>query len=353
MIWRVLRTDQAQEWRETVAGHVRADVYFLPEYHRVYERNGDGVARAFVAQDEDKVLFYPFMMRLIEKVAGEAPDEEWFDIETVYGYSGPVSNTADPAFLSEAWNFFSEWCRKQRIVAEFVRFNPLLENHRTLDLWYSVSFDRETVMIKLAGGEETLWQSYPSVQRNMVRKALKNGLECGEMEPARGMPAFKQLYYQTMARAGATPYYFFSGAYFESLVNLLADHLRLFVVRRDDLIVGASLLLSYGDTVHYHLSASLEGYQQFAPTNLLLHTAALWCLEHGYRKFHLGGGRTPGPDDSLLQFKSRISKLRCRYYTGRRVHNAEAYEALCLRWMKAHNVHGRPDYFLLYRLEDF
>lgn len=351
MNWRVLQTDQAHEWREILTGHVRGDVYFLPEYHELYERNGDGVAKAFVVEDGDKILFHPFMVRPIQEVARKALEQEWFDIETVYGYAGPVANTADVAFLADAWRVFYDWCQNEKIVAEFVRFNPLFENHRIVDSLYSVSLDRETVLLELDGGEETLWKSYSSVQRNMVRKALKNRLECREMEPARGIEAFQQLYCQTMRRVGATRYYFFSDAYFESLVNLLGHRLRIIAVRRDDLIVGASLLLLYGDTVHYHLSATLEGYQRFAPTNLMLHTVALWCMERGFRRFHLGGGRTPSSDDSLLKFKANISKLRCKYYTGRRVHNPAVYEALCSRWMKAYNVDVRPSYFLLYRLE--
>jgi hypothetical protein len=347
----VLQTDQAQDWQAALAGPLRTDIYFLPEYHRVYERNGDGIAKAFVAQAEDKVLFYPFMVRPIEKVAGEALQEEWFDIETVYGYSGPVANTTDAAFLSEAWQFFSDWCRNQRIVAEFVRFSPLLENYRTAPSSLAVAFDRETVVVEFDGHEESLWKNYTHAHRKQIRKAQRNGLLCHEMEPALGMSTFKALYYQTMQRNKAGQYYFFSDAYFEALVTLLGKAVRIFVVRYGGLIIEASLLLVHENTVYDHLRGSVEGYHGLGPNNLLLHKVALWCLEHKYRRFHLGGGRTPSPDDSLLRFKANMSKLRRRYHTGRRVHNKEAYEALCLRWMKTTNVQIRPNYFLLYRLE--
>jgi lipid II:glycine glycyltransferase (peptidoglycan interpeptide bridge formation enzyme) len=214
-----------------------------------------------------------------------------------------------------------------------------------------MSLDRETVVLELDKGEEGLWRSYSSVHRNMIRKAQKSGLRCAEVDPKGEMEAFKGLYLETMRRAHAARYYFFSDRYFEALVHLLGDRLRLFVVRHGDLIVAASLFLVYGETVHYHLSAGLESYRSLGPTNLLLHWVALWCLAEGHRYLHLGGGRTSSPDDSLLRFKASISKVRRGYYTGRRIRNATEYESLCRKWMRLHRVVERPDYFLLYRLE--
>lgn len=348
---RILTADDMSTWREPLRSQLETDVYFLPEYHRVYELNGDGIAKAFVAQDRDKLLFYPFLVRPIEAVLDEPLAVRWYDIETVYGYTGPLSNSGDTRFLSDAWGMFSEWCRDNSIIAEFVRFSPLLNNHAIASPHCKVSFDRQTVLVDLETSETALWNHYSSAHRNMIRKALKNSLECHEVDPARAMNTFMDLYYQTMQKNSANRYYFFSEAYFGNLMALLGNRLKLFTTHQGDLVVAASLVLAHDHTIHYHLSASRQGYQKFAPTDLLLHTISLWGMENGFRRFHLGGGRTAHEDDALLKFKSGASRARCRYYTGRTVHNPAAYEDLCSRWMSSANVSVRPDYFLLYRME--
>jgi len=351
MKFRVVGVEDPQEWKDALRHQERTDIYFYPEYHRVHELNGDGIAKTFVAQQGSDVLVYPFMLKPIAEVAGEALQEPRFDIETVYGYGGPLANTTDPAFLSRAWAAFASWCEDVHIVAEFIRFHPLLMTHRFADPGCVISRDRETILLELDSDEEALWNKYSSVHRNNIRKAKKNGLRCEEMEPREGMEVFLGLYLDTMRRVRASEYYFFSDQYFDGLVDLLGGRLRLFVVRKDDLTVAASLFLVHGDTVHYHLSASLEAYKTFKPINLLLHTVALWCLARGHRHLHLGGGRTPSSDDSLLTFKASISGVRRDYYTGRRIRDAAAYEALCQKWMTLHHLSERPGYFLLYRLE--
>jgi hypothetical protein len=351
MKWYTLTTRERDGWREAAARLPQTDVYFLPEYHQAYELNGDGEAQAFVAECDGQVLFYPFFLRPIEKVAGESVGGPWYDIETVYGYGGPLCTTADPAFLTEAWACFAAWCAERRVVAEFVRFHPLLGNHRYADGSCRLAHDRDTLAIRLDCSEEQLWEAYPSVQRNMVRKALKSGLVCGEAGGADGMAEFRRLYRGAMAHAGARRYYDFSEPYFDSLSAGLGPGLKLFAVWDQGRMVAASLLLVHGEYVHYHLAASDPTCRNTAPNNLLVHAAALWGREQGLSWLHLGGGRTSDPQDSLYRFKASLSRERFPFFIGKRVHNRDVYEELCSTWRRRRGV-SPPPYFLLYRLGD-
>ena len=350
MKWRILDSSDAVAWREALSYQPARDVYFMPEYHRVHELNGEGSAKAFVASYRGHQLFYPFMMRPIETVAGHSLAQTWFDIESVNGYTGPLATTSDKGFLSAAWDCFESWCRQERVIAEFVRFNPIIDNFRFVDPSYVVSLDRETVVVSLNCTEEELWQSYSSRHRNMIRKAEKNGLECAELRLEDGISHFKKLYSETMNRVGADEYYFFSDNYFNGLTQWLSDNLKLFVVRSGELVVAAALFLLSSDCIHYHLQGSRQDAMHLAPVPLLLHTVALWGLQQGYRVLHLGGGSTSDPYDRLFVFKASISKLRRSYFTGRRVRDPEVFDQLCSLWLKRTAVTSRPDYFLLYRL---
>jgi hypothetical protein len=350
MKWQVLDSSETEAWHQALSRQPVRDVYFTPEYHSVHEKNGDGTARAFIACDRGQELFYPFMMRPIEAIAGQPLADTWFDIESVYGYTGPLATTSDQGFLSEAWNCFDSWCKNNRVIAEFVRFNPMVDNSRFADSSHAISLDRQTVVVNLNCTEEELWQSYSSSHRNKIRKAEKNGLECAEMQPEQGIRPFKKLYSETMSRVEADEYYFFSDNYFNCLAQWPSDKLRLFAVRSEERVVAASLFLLSSEHIHYHLTGSSQNAMHLGPVPLLLHKVALWGIEHGFRILHLGGGSSSDPHDSLFTFKASISKLRRSFFTGRRVHNPEIFDQFCSLWLKRTGVSPRPNYFLLYRL---
>jgi hypothetical protein len=346
----VLGTPYADTWSTALRRLPQSDVYHLPEYHRVAEANGEGLARAFVAEAQGELFLHAFLLRPIERVGGEELPGRWADIETVYGYSGPLASTDDPGFLAGAWAAFDAWAAQERVVAEFVRFNPLLENERLAPRDAEVRADRETVVLPLDLTEDELWASYPSVQRNMVRKAQAAGLTAGPTELADGLARFRRLYADTMDRVGADPYYDFGEAYFPAL-EALGERVRLFEARRGEEVAAAALFLVSPPYIHYHLSGGDPRFRSLSPTNLLLHSAASWGREHDFELLHLGGGRTPADDDSLLRFKSSVSRARRTFYTGRRVHDKGMYRELCARWVRQAEVETPPPYFLLYRLE--
>ena len=339
----------ASEWREAVQGTGVSDIYFLPEYHRAYELNGDGVAHLYLYESGPNCLVYPFMLRRIERAGNEPVQETLFDIETVYGYSGPITTTKAKEFLGGAWAAFSDWCRQQRVVAEFIRFHPLLNNKDSLEGFAKVSPDRETVVINLEGTPDSLWSGYPSAQRSKIRRARNEGLVCRSHSLREGLPEFRRLYQQTMQNVGATAYYFFSDAYFDDLASTLDERGRIFSVYKADRAIASALFLHHSPFLHYHLGGSDSAYREARPNNLLFHTVALWGQEHGCRWLHMGGGRTAAPDDELLRFKSSFSQERRVFYTGRRVHCQKTYDWLCSEWMKQRNAVERPPYFLLYR----
>src|SRR5918996_1439829 len=212
--------DQWLAWMQSAGAH---DVYYLPEYHRLYEFQGV------------QCLAY-----------------------AVSAYSGPVATTTSPDFLAEAWQGFEDWCSEENVVCEFIRFSPLLRSERFASPQTEVSLNRETVEIRLGGGEEALWQGYESAQRNRVRKAIKRGLACREASLAEGLATFRDLYESTMQRARATDFYFFPDAYYRDLRRTLSDRTKLFVVIDGHDPIAAGLFFTNGRTLHYHLGASRQ-----------------------------------------------------------------------------------------------
>ena len=126
--------------------------------------------------------------------------------------------------------------------------------------------------------------------------------------------------------------------------------MKLFAAWDGEHLAAATLFLAYGDRIHAHLGGSGAQHQELRPNNLLMHTAASWGQERGFRWLHLGGGLTPDPEDSIFQFKASISRLRVPFYTGKRVHNREVYDRLCAEWTKRSGTAAPRGYLLQYRL---
>jgi Acetyltransferase (GNAT) domain len=347
---KVLDTRDAGAWHAALERLPESDIYFRPEYHHAYEANGEGTAYAFVAEADGELLFHPFLLRPIEHVAGKRLSPVLHDIESAYGYTGPLATTADPAFLREGWARFSGWCAEQGVVAEFIRFHPLLENIRYTDAECAVEVVRESVVLRLDCSEEELWRRYPGPQRQHVRKAMRLGLEGGEVSAEEGLADFARLYRETMERVGASARYRFPDAYFEELCRGLGEGVRLFAVRDGSATIAAAMFLVGGRGIHFHLGGSSSAHRHAAPNNLLFHQVASWGRERGLDWLHLGGGAEGTSEDSLLRFKSTISPLRVPVHIGKRVHDREAFEKLSSQWLRASGLSDRPEYFLLYRL---
>lgn len=351
MKWELITAGDGARWQACLDGLPDWDVYHRPEYHRLCELDGGGEAFMFHAEDGDDRLAHCFLLKPIRRVGRHVPGVDLNDLETAYGYSGPVATTTDAAFLERAWSAFDGWCGDNRVVSEFVRFNPLLGNHVYCHPAMTVIDDRDTIVIRLDGGEDDLWNQYEPVQRNRVRKALKNGLECVPDDFRAGIGHFVDLYRSTMDRVGADDFYRFRDAYFDFLEANLMETLRLFSVMHQGRRIAAGLFFFDRGNVHYHLGGSDAEFRKLAPNNLLFHGVALWGMENGYRRFHLGGGTGNAPDDALLRFKTRFSKQRLRFRFGKRVCDAAAFESLCSEW-RNQNAGAEPasPYFQLYRL---
>ena len=99
------------------------NVYFLPEYIRLFKKDGTGAARFFVYQDGVQVWGNAVLVRAATD-AENAPQ----DVETAYGYGGPISSSDDSAFLADAHAAYNTWLGQSGVMVEFMRLHPLLQN---------------------------------------------------------------------------------------------------------------------------------------------------------------------------------------------------------------------------------
>jgi predicted N-acyltransferase len=134
-------------------------------------------------------------------------DREYFDIQGAYGYNGVVSSCHDGDFIKAFHTCFDEFCRKQNIVAEFMRFHPIIENVEFSKDYMTVIKDRQTVFIDLTEDYDTISGNYKASNRKKIRKALKRDLQIRYSNDEESFKAFYRLYTETMDNASADDYY--------------------------------------------------------------------------------------------------------------------------------------------------
>ncbi|MCD7815748.1 MAG: GNAT family N-acetyltransferase, partial [Bacteroides sp.] len=302
--------------------------YYLCEYAYSFMLHGDGEPLLFYYEDLESRFCYVVMKNDIaesEQFCGELEKGAFYDMETPYGYGGPlcdscITGNSRNAFRKELF----EYCAGNNIITQFIRFHPLLENDGLLPELIETRYLRDTIFMDTMS-KELIWSNMDSKNRNMVRKAQKNGVSIIRKDICEYQD-FLPIYEETMRKNHAEEYYYFQEPYFESL-EMMADNACYFYAEREGRVIGGSIMLYNDNFMHYHLSGTYTDFKKYSPGNLLLHEAACWACERGIHKFHLGGGMRQ--DDSLFGFKKQFNKIgRVSFVVGRTVFDEDGYGRL-------------------------
>jgi hypothetical protein len=307
-----------------------------PAYLRAdAKRDSDLTPTVFTCRAEGHAYYHPFHLAPV-------PGTEFQDVQSAYGYGGPVADGTDDGFLGRVWDAYRAWCRERRVLVEFVRFHPLLENWR----FYrgEVFEERPTVWIDLDAPD--LLATYQTLRRRQVRKAASQGLRVTWEQDEPFLRSFLPLYEAMLDRKGADPFYRFTPAYYEAMTALPAA--RCAVCRRGEEVVAAGIFFVGPELMEYHLGGASTAGQECGAMTLLLHEAALLGQRAGCRRFHLGGGTDNRPDNALLFFKGGFSAHRASFRIGRFVHDEDAYQRLRAEWQRRRGE--APRYVLFYRV---
>lgn len=303
----------------------KSDIYLCEEYVKLYETS-EQVAKCVVCEEEDRVILMPFLMSKIEN---------YYDFETAYGYGGPVSNCDIEEWNFEALEKISEFLKDNNYLCGFIRFHTLLKNDIFCRKSMQVLFDRKTVSIDTSKSEEEIWQNQIiSKNRNMIRKAEKNGLSYKVEYDFASMDEFISLYRSTMDRLRADEFYFFDEKYFRYFKEKFAGKAFLGTVRKDNELICAALFMFSEKYGHYHLEGSNHEYSSMGANNYLLWMTALEFNRLGVQNFHLGGGYDSTEYNSLFKFKKAFSSNLNDFMIGKWIFNPDKYTEIKEKWMR-------------------
>ena len=339
----VFTLEQSEQWDDVVCSFREYDTYWLSGYVRAFWIHGDGEPLLFLYEDANTRGINVVMKRDVANdihFRGKIENGKYYDFATPYGYGGWLIEGDKTEGLFEA---YAQELEKQGIISEFVRFHPMMKNHEKCAQFYETIRLGEVVHMDLSS-REIIWRNITSKNRNVIRKAIKNGVRIYNGRFPEIYRQFREIYNKTMDKDDAEEYYYFGENFYESVLEDLPQNAQVFFAEKDGTVIAASIILSANGKMNYHLSGSVREYASLAPTNLLLYEAALWGCANGYKTLYLGGGVGSG-EDSLFKFKRAFYRDELNhFYIGKKIFDQKKYDELL-------NMHGSAEsgFFPQYR----
>jgi len=326
------------------------DIYFLPEYGKLYEEIEDGKIEVFKYGNKLGLITNMFIKR---KITMEIDGETYYDITTPYGYGGPIiikciNNEYKNELIEGYVKSFSDYCKDNNIVSEFIRFHPILENYKNFKDIYDVQYMRKTLGTNLKDFDDPVQSEFSKSCRKVIRRALRNGITFKIEKSPDKIDEFKDIYYSTMDRNDANEYYYFDDEYFNNIINNFKENVILVKAIYEEKTIAAGLYFIFGKIIHIHLSGTLNEYLNLSPAYILRYAVTLWGKENGYELIHHGGGRSNSEEDSLFEFKKRFAKnTEFDFYIGKKVWDIDVYNKLC----ELKGVNENTEFFPAYRIK--
>jgi hypothetical protein len=332
-----------KRWDNIVRSFEDYDVYYLSGYVKAFQIHGDG--DPYLAYYEKNGLrgMYVFMKRTTQI-------EGVYDSITPYGYGGfLVEGDITESNMANMWQDYLNTMSELNVIDNFVRYHPVLKNAEPMKMCSDVIDLGNTIAMDLSSAD-VIWANIHSKNRNMIRKAEKNGIVIKHGQGMGLFDEFIKIYNATMDKDNAEDYYYFKRPFYESIHNDLKDNYEMFWAEYEGKIIAMSIMIFANNRMHYHLSGSLAEYRNLAPSNLLLYMAALWGSEQGYKTFHLGGGVGSG-EDNLYKFKSAFNRTsNYQFSIAKHIFNQDIYNSL-VEFRVANDANFNPGskFFPLYR----
>ncbi len=340
MVFEVISINDTR-WDDIVFSSCLFDFYHTSYNHKL---DSEFDLKLFYLSDGKDFIAMPFVIRPIE-------GSELFDATSVYGYSGPISSKCSYSFSNTEFvplfqKSVSEYFNNNRIIAAFSRLHPLIDSSLLFSDWGEIVHLNKTVTIDLRLTIEEQRKQYRKSNKSEINQLRRKGFYVEVVTSDVEIDNFIRIYYETMDRVGASPYYYFSRAYFYSFLRNNFFRSFLLVAKFEGQTVAGAIFTYASQIMQYHLAGTGLDYIKDTPMKLVLDEARILANDLGLSFFHLGGGVNGKIDDSLFRFKSGFSSNYSQFSVWKYIVNRAEYYSLVEQRGK---TNSGSSFFPLYR----
>jgi hypothetical protein len=320
----------------------KCDIFHLPE---VLDEIYDNDWYSILISENSDAFYHVFRPNRIA-------DSDYFDIEPFLGYNGFILNNENPGpnFAGRALKLYKDYCYENKIIAEIIRFNPVLNNHLVFvnsKLFYGIEPVKEIVVTNCLNDRNLQINEFGKSRKRDIKTAGKSLRIEIEHSPFRSQDFYK-LYIENLNRNNAKKEWYFPESFFSDISNNPVFHY-FKVVDQNKRIHSSSLFILHPLSSYYFLAANNPPFTTGA-NDLLIFEMCKFAADLGSKKLILGGGNTSRDDDPLLLYKKKFSSLKHFLYLGKLIHNIKLYESFCRKIVAKQTDLASSTYFLKYRL---
>ncbi len=309
------------------------DIFYCPLYGKLYEDINKAKYNVFEFECDEGHILYPYLKRPVPYLLDGI---QYYDIMTPYGYGGPLIDAEAPGMRSVLLKNFeialNEHCWNERIVAEFVRFHPILKNAEAFSGLYRLFNARQALATDLRNSSDPVLTEFDKSARKYARKARKMGGEVDfSLSPSyEDVGMFIQFYYENLDRVKSNKDYYFNEDFFHNLVNNLKGQVILSKMIYSGHVVRMGIDLLSTNTVFGHLEGTNEEGLKVCSNYLYFEEMVRWAKKRNFQYFYYGCGLSAAEDDGVFLFKKQFAgNTRFFYYQGARISNHSIYNRLC------------------------
>lgn len=314
--------NNSEKWSKFIKQAAIYDFHHTCYFHKI---DTDFVSKLLLFSEDDNFIALPIVIRPIEST-------NYFDITSVYGYSGPIFRFNEGYEALELIAFFKknfvEFCKKENIVSVFSRLHPLIDQIVIIDGLGEIVNLNKTVAIDLTLTSEEQRREYRKSLKSELNQLRRKEIQVKKATTKEEIDAFIAIYYETMDRVGAAKNYYFSKEYFYEFMSNSEFDAKLLIAVKDDKVIAGAIFTLTNKIMQYHLAGTTEEYIRETPMKLILDEARLYGNETTAENLHLGGGVGGHDDDSLFRFKSGFSKNFKQFSVWKYVVNQKMYDEL-------------------------
>jgi predicted N-acyltransferase len=277
-------------WDAFVRAHPRASVYHLSAWLQILSRAYGHKPACLMTEDGEGQVTGVFpIVQMRGLISGRR-----LNSLPLEGVAGPLGQTAshERALIEAAVALVHDRGARR------LDFRSTTAGHAQQVPAIVAGHQAPSWMIELPADSAALRGSWDKETRRQLRRAEGAGLKAREATSTRDLQRFHRLYLETMRRHLAAPRSYRQLALSRALLQP-AGVFKLFVVEREGKLLAGGVYHAFGQTMEAVYGASDRRQLSLHPNHLLEWHAIRWAIEHGLRRFDLGGARS----ESVARFK--------------------------------------------------
>jgi FemAB-related protein (PEP-CTERM system-associated) len=281
---RVVESCRPDDWHAYIEHRLPGALFHRLEWDAVFAVYGLRTLRLAALRDDRVVGVLPLVLQKSPLTGRQLVSLPWFDAAGIVADDPEVALALADSAIARA--------QTERVPTVQLR------QPAALDWDHPVRTDKVLMRLPLPDDSEALWNQFSPKVRNQVRKAEKSGLSA-ELGGGELLDDFFRIYAHNMRDLGSPSHH---RRFFAAVLDAFPAETTLFVVRKDQAVIGAAWSLANGEILELPWASSLKRYNPLCVNHLLYWTILQHACRRRYQMFHFGRSTR---DSGTFHFKKQ------------------------------------------------